>query len=350
MTASRMGLAARLSRGTVVLDGGLATELEARGHDLGDALWSARLLRDSPGDIEAVHRTYFEAGADVATTASYQATFEGFAAAGIGRAEAARLMRSSVELAQRARDATRPGGLVAASLGPYGVVLADGSEYTGDYGGATAERIAAVHRPRIDALLAAGPDVLAFETVPSGREVAALAGLLRAYPGAEAWITFCCRDGAHLSDGTPVEEAARTAAAGDRVVALGINCTPPSTSTRCSSASAPSARCRSWSTRTAGGRGTPSGTRGRRRDRRLPGRGRGRLACARRPRHRRLLRHRARGDRGDRRGAGDQPVATSRRTRSIMSVPSLSPVIDTRSSTPCMFSRSVADARYGRRP
>ncbi len=227
MTASRMGLAARLSRGTVVLDGGLATELEARGHDLGDALWSARLLRDSPGDIEAVHRAYFEAGADVATTASYQATFEGFAAAGIGRAEAARLMRASVELARRARDATRPGGLVAASLGPYGVVLADGSEYTGDYGGATAERIAAVHRPRVDALLAAGPDVLAFETVPSGREVAALAGLLRAYPGAEAWITFCCRDGAHLSDGTPVEEAARTAAAGDRVVALGINCTPP---------------------------------------------------------------------------------------------------------------------------
>ena len=88
MTASRMGLAARLSRGTVVLDGGFATELESRGHGLGDALWSARLLRDSPSDIEAVHRAYFEAGADVATTASYQATFEGFAGSGVGRAEA----------------------------------------------------------------------------------------------------------------------------------------------------------------------------------------------------------------------------------------------------------------------
>ena len=101
-----------------------------------------------PSDIEAVHRAYFEAGADVAITASYQATYEGFAAAGIGAAETTRLLRLSVELARRARDAVRPDGLVAASVGPYAVVLADGAEYTGDYGGVSAERIAAVHRPR----------------------------------------------------------------------------------------------------------------------------------------------------------------------------------------------------------
>jgi homocysteine S-methyltransferase len=221
------GLAAKLERGPVVLDGGLATELERLGHDLGDPLWSARLLRDSPDDIEAVHRAYFEAGADVAISASYQATYEGFAAAGIGAAETTRLLRLSVELAQRARDAVRPDGLVAASVGPYAVVLADASEYTGDYGGVSAERIAAVQRPRIAALLEAGPDALALETVPSIREVAALAGLLAEFPRAEAWMTFCCRDGARLSDGTPVEDALRIATEAGRLVAVGVNCTPP---------------------------------------------------------------------------------------------------------------------------
>jgi homocysteine S-methyltransferase len=221
------GLAAMLERGPVVLDGGLATELERLGHDLGDSLWSARLLRDRPADIEAVHRAYFEAGADVAITASYQASYEGFAAAGIGAEETSRLLRLSVELAQRARDAVRPDGLVAASVGPYAAVLADGSEYTGDYGGVTTERLASVHRPRIAALLKAGPDALAFETIPSLLETAALVALLGELPGTEAWMTFCCRDGERLSDGTPVEDAVRIADGSGRLVALGINCTAP---------------------------------------------------------------------------------------------------------------------------
>src|SRR5919107_1319847 len=138
-----MTFAAMLARGPVVLDGGLATELEKLGHDLSGSLWSARLLRDRPDAIEAVHRAYFEAGADVAISASYQATYEGFAAAGIGRDETTRLLRLSVELARNARDAVRPDGLVAASVGPYAVVLADRSEYTGDSGDATAAAIAA---------------------------------------------------------------------------------------------------------------------------------------------------------------------------------------------------------------
>jgi homocysteine S-methyltransferase len=221
------GLAAMLQRGPVVLDGGLATELERLGHDLGDSLWSARLLRDRPGAIEAVHRAYFEAGADVAISASYQATYEGFAAAGIDAGETSRLLRLSVALARRARDAVRPDGLVAASVGPYATVLADGSEYTGDYGDATTERLAEVQRPRIAALLEAGPDVLALETIPSLREAAVLVELLGEFPGAEAWMTFCCRDGERLSDGTPVEDAVALADRSGRVVALGINCTAP---------------------------------------------------------------------------------------------------------------------------
>src|SRR5215208_7820543 len=167
---SQTGLAALLARGPVVLDGGLATELERRGHDLGDALWSARLLRDRPEEIEAVHRAYFEAGADVAITASYQASFERFAEIGVDRAATRELLHRSIELARAARDAVRPDGLVAASLGPFGVVRADGSEYTGDYGSASGARIAAVHRSRLEALLEAAPDVVAFETVPALRE------------------------------------------------------------------------------------------------------------------------------------------------------------------------------------
>ena len=221
------GLSAMLERGPVVLDGGLATELEKRGHDLSDTLWSARLLRDAPEEIEAVHRAYFEAGADVAISASYQATYEGFAHVGIGSGETGRLLRLSVELARRARDAVRPDGLVAASVGPYAVVLADRSEYTGEYRGATDERIAAVQRPRIAALLDAAPDVLAFETIPSIQEVGVLAGLLGEHGGIEAWMTFCCRDGERLSDGTPVEEAIRIADGAAGVVALGVNCTAP---------------------------------------------------------------------------------------------------------------------------
>jgi homocysteine S-methyltransferase len=216
-----------LERGPVVLDGGLATELERLGHDLGDALWSARLLRDAPRDIEAVHRSYFEAGADVATSASYQATYEGFAGAGIGAEETTRLLRLSVELARRARDTVRPEGLVAASVGPYAAVLANGAEYTGDYGGVREKRLATIHRSRMAALLDAGPDLLAIETIPSIAETAALVELLAEFPGTEAWMTFCCRDGERLSDGTPIEAAVTLAAGSGRLAAVGVNCTPP---------------------------------------------------------------------------------------------------------------------------
>jgi homocysteine S-methyltransferase len=220
-------LTALLASRDVVLDGGLATELEAHGHDLRDSLWSARLLRDDPRAIEDVHAAYFEAGADVAITASYHATLEGFEAAGISRGEGARLLRLSVELAQRARERTGGRGLVAGSVGPYAVVFADGSEYTGDYRGATDEEIAAAHRARIAELAAGGADLLAIETIPNGREAAIVAELLAEVPETEAWVSFCCRDGEHLSDGTPIVEAIRRAGRTGRVAAFGVNCTPP---------------------------------------------------------------------------------------------------------------------------
>jgi homocysteine S-methyltransferase len=212
---------------SVVLDGGLATELEARGHDLRDSLWSARLLRDDPQAIEDVHSAYFEAGADVAITSSYHATLEGFAASGIDPAEGAALLRLSVELARRARDRTARDGLVAGSVGPYGVVWANGTEYTGDYARATDDQIATTQRSRMAELAAAGADLLAIETIPNGREAAIVAELLAELSDTEAWVSFCCRDGEHLSDGTPIGVAIREAGRSDRVTAFGVNCTPP---------------------------------------------------------------------------------------------------------------------------
>ena len=219
-----------LPTGIIVLDGGLATELERRGHDLSDRLWSARLLLTDPDAIEAAHLAYFRAGARVATTASYQASIEGFAGAGLDRDEALRLIGLSVTLAGRARDRYRGESgddgplLVAGSVGPYGAMLADGSEYRGDYDpGDTA--LADFHRPRMEALVEAGADLLAIETIPTVREAEVLVALLdeMAIP---AWLSYSCRDSASTSAGEPIEDAVAVATH-PRLVAVGINCTAP---------------------------------------------------------------------------------------------------------------------------
>ena len=214
-------------RAAVVVDGGLGTELEHRGADLSDPLWSAGLLADDPELIVATHLAYFRAGAQVATTASYQATFEGFAARGLGHDAAAALMTRSVELAIEARRrAERPGLLVAASVGPYGAMLADGSEYSGDYSLTVAE-LGDFHGPRLDVLASSGADLLALETIPSVDEGRALVELLGDRPGTAAWLSFTCRDCAHTRRGEPVEAAFDLAEDTPGIVAVGVNCTEP---------------------------------------------------------------------------------------------------------------------------
>jgi homocysteine S-methyltransferase len=206
-------------------DGGFATELEARGHDLSDALWSARLLVDAPQEVVAAHVAFFRAGAMIATTASYQASFEGFGARGIGRAEAARLMRRSVELARQARaEVGDEGRWVAASVGPYGAALADGSEYRGRYG-LTVTQLADWHRPRLEVLAEAGADVLALETVPDVDEAEALVGLVQEL-GAAAWLSYTI-DGARTRAGQPLADAFAVAAGVPQIVAVGVNCCAP---------------------------------------------------------------------------------------------------------------------------
>lgn len=222
------------ARGLVVLDGGLATELERRGADLNDPLWSARLLIEQPELIRDVHLDYYRAGADVATTASYQATFEGLAARGLDRDAAAALLHKSVTLAIEARDrfrsesATRADRrpLVAASIGPYGAMLANGAEYRGHYG-LSEQALMDFHRPRMAVLAGSGADVFACETLPCEIEAIALAKLLREFPHMPAWISFSCRDGLHVCEGQRIAECAALLEPFDQVAAIGVNCTAP---------------------------------------------------------------------------------------------------------------------------
>ncbi|GAA2514522.1 homocysteine S-methyltransferase [Streptomyces gobitricini] len=213
----------------VVLDGGLAGRLEAAGHDLSDGLWSARLLAEGPEAIVAAHLAYYQAGASVATTASYQATFEGFARRGIGHDRAAGLMALGVELAREAArraEAQAPGRAlwVAASAGPYGAMLADGSEYRGRYGLTVAE-LERFHRPRLEVLAAARPDALALETVPDVTEARALVRAVRGL-GVPAWLSYSVA-GHRTRAGGSLEEAFAVAASAEEIVAVGVNCCAP---------------------------------------------------------------------------------------------------------------------------
>lgn len=230
MTSSTSpSLADALAAGTVVLDGGMSNQLESAGYDLSDELWSARLLAERPEAVTEAHLAYFRAGADVAITASYQATFEGFAQRGIGHDDAARLLALSVDLAREAARRAGDEGVarplwVAASVGPYGAMLADGSEYRGRYG-LSVDELERFHRPRMEALAAAAPDVLALETVPDADEGAALVRAVRGL-GVPAWLSYTV-DGRHTRAGQPLQEAFGLAADVDEVIAVGVNCCAP---------------------------------------------------------------------------------------------------------------------------
>jgi len=224
--------AALLSTGRpVVIDGGLATQCEAMGCNIDGNLWSGVLLRDDPQSIVAANRAYLDAGARIVTTASYQASRHGFMQEGSTAIEADRLIQSSVTLARQARDEfvrDNPGAatpLIAASIGPYGAVLHDGSEYTGDYD-VSADELREFHRERLELLDTSDVDLLACETIPNAAEALVLGELLRAAHNS-SWISFSCRDATHLADGTPLAEVAGLFAEHPKVLAVGANCVPP---------------------------------------------------------------------------------------------------------------------------
>jgi len=210
----------------LLIDGGLSNELEVQGCDLNHKLWSARLLENSHQPIVDAHLAYLNSGAGCITTASYQATIPGFVALGYDELQAAKFILKSVELAERAKNAFEgPTPYIAASVGPYGAFLADGSEFRGNYDvdDTVLERF---HRDRIELLDQSNADFLAFETIPSFQEAKVISKLLEKTQK-EAWISFSCKDGEHINDGTPIAECIDFLATHPKIFALGINCTAP---------------------------------------------------------------------------------------------------------------------------
>ena len=220
------------AKGLVILDGALATELENRGANLNHGLWSAKLLKENPQLIQNVHYDYLISGSDIITTASYQASFQGFEKYGYSYEEATALMQLSVQLAIDARTlflqqhsaAIKP--LVAASIGPYGASLADGSEYRGDYG-ISISALKEFHYERMKVLAECGADLLAFETIPCMDEAIALLELLKEFPHMQAWLSFSCKDEAHVSSGETFASCLTILNNHAQIIAAGVNCTSP---------------------------------------------------------------------------------------------------------------------------
>ncbi|CAN0857066.1 Homocysteine S-methyltransferase 3 [Linum grandiflorum] len=233
--------------GSAVVDGGFATELERYGADLNDPLWSAKCLISSPQLVRRVHLDYLDAGANIILTASYQATIQGFESKGLPKEEAEHLLTRSVEIACEAREIyadkasqsswdlvangqiSRRPVLVAASIGSYGAYLADGSEYSGDYGETvTLEVLKEFHRRRLQILASSGADLIALETIPNKVEAQAYAELLEEEGiTTPAWFSFSSKDGVNVVSGDSMAECAAIADSCKQVVAVGINCTPP---------------------------------------------------------------------------------------------------------------------------
>jgi homocysteine S-methyltransferase len=217
-------------RSVRVLDGGMATELERRGFDLSGPLWSAHVLDSAPEAIIAVHMDYLRAGADCIATASYQVSTLGYRQLGRDAGEADRALGLALELARQARkqyaaENPRP-TCIAASLGPYGAALHNGAEYHGLYE-ISADKLTEFHAERLAALEAAGASCVAFETVPSLEEAQAILHALAGFPSLTAWISFTCRDAAHVAHGEPLHTCAELLARLPQIAAIGINCTAP---------------------------------------------------------------------------------------------------------------------------
>jgi homocysteine S-methyltransferase len=208
----------------LAIDGGMSTELEQQGCRLEGSLWTAQALLDDPALIEAAHKAYVDAGAGVVITASYQISRAGFVEAGLSAEDADRALRASIEVARKAAAGTDT--LVAASVGPYGAILHDGSEYKGNYG-KSLEELRAFHAERLEVLISANPDLLAIETIPDALEAQALVAALAEFSDAIAWMSFSIGPDGKLWAGQSLAEAARIAVSSPAIAAIGVNCVDP---------------------------------------------------------------------------------------------------------------------------
>ncbi len=224
-------------KAVVTLDGGLATELEKAGHDLNNVLWSAKLLESNPAAIRDVHLSYLQAGSQCITTASYQASVDGFVKAGYSSAVGTGLIEKSVDLAKEARDIfseirrkqqcpVEISPLIAGSIGPYAAFLADGSEYNGQYP-IQVDGLYRFHMKQWNILTRLQLDLVAIETIPNRSEAEAFRRIISEFPQVPTWISFACRNGQEINDGTLICDCASLFNDLPNLVAIGVNCTAP---------------------------------------------------------------------------------------------------------------------------
>ena len=218
-----------------ILDGALGTQIQKNGHDVNDSLWSAKFLNEDTSVIKEVHKQYLEAGADCIITSSYQASLEGFLEKGFSKEKAIELIKLSINIAKEARDEfwetfedkqTRIKPLVAASIGPYGAYLADGSEYSGDYK-ISDEELKDFHKKRLEIIVETNPDILACETIPLLKEAKIISDLLKQYPHITSWITFSAKNENYTNAGDDIKECMTYLNTQEHISAVGINCTAP---------------------------------------------------------------------------------------------------------------------------
>jgi len=204
-----------------MLDGGLSTALEQLGATLNTTLWSGELLRSHRDQIRAAHASFADAGATILITSSYQISYPGCVARGWSRDEVSDALRASTELAWF------DGVKVAASVGPYGAFLADGSEYRGNYG-LGIDQLKDFHRERLQVLISSHPDYLAIETIPELTEARAILELLVELDSTiPFWISFSCKNGSEISSGELFFDAVALTNDLPNCVGVGINCTAP---------------------------------------------------------------------------------------------------------------------------
>ncbi|EHJ53031.1 homocysteine S-methyltransferase [Streptococcus macacae] len=223
----------------LILHGALGTELEFLGYDVSGKLWSAKYLLKDPQLIQDIHETYLKAGSDIITSSSYQASVLGLCDYGLDYEEALNVIALTVQLAKKAREnvwstltekekKARPYPLISGDVGPYAAYLADGSEYSGNYGSISKETLKDFHRPRLAVLVDEECDLLALETIPNYLEVQALSELLQEeFPAVEAYISFTAQTKDSISDGTAIEKVAQLVDRSPQILALGINCSSP---------------------------------------------------------------------------------------------------------------------------
>ena len=209
-----------------LIDGGLSTAIERLGGDVSGQLWTAGLAVTDPDKLLAAHRSFVEAGAEVIATASYQCDARAFESFGYDATRGRRVLADMTALARRATQGTST--RVAASVGPFGASLANGSEYTGRYG-VEWSVVEHYHREKLRILVDSGPDLVAVETIPLAREAQLIADLLVEYGAPPTWFSFGCADAHRTYGNDDLGVAVRGVSDYPNLVAVGVNCVAPAT-------------------------------------------------------------------------------------------------------------------------